>query len=366
MVIVVLILVWVLIFQDFLLWVFLLVNFKDYGNSCPEDWPKVSIFLPCRNEEFNLNECLDAFGKIQYPEGKLQFVLGDDRSSDNTAKILQAWVKRNPKADFVEVIEGDVLNMNGKANALSQMEKIAKGDFYLYTDADCIVPQNWVKEMVAACKLTGAGVVTGITRVRGNRKFEIMQSIDWWLTLGMVKVMDDLGNSVTSMGNNMLISKEAYGAVGGFEGISFSLTEDFEIAKKIASKGFKNIHFVSRVNLVETKAQQVFKELLGQRKRWMAGVMSLPVFWKALLSLQVLFFPAIFFWCFLHPVEGFLIWSLKVVIQGIFLYSFASKSGEKLKIGDLMLFEIYYLIISWSTIVYYFWSSKTDWKGRSY
>ena len=355
-----------LIFQDLLLCIFLYVNFKDYSHNYQRNWPKVSVFLPCRNEELNLKDCLEALGKIQYPKEKLQLILGNDRSTDDTAQILQSWVKENPESTYFEVMEGDIHRMNGKANALSQMAKISKGDFYLYTDADCVVPPTWLTEMVSACLLAQAGMVTGITKVSGQSKFEVMQSLDWWLTLGMVKIMDDLGNSVTSMGNNMLISKEAYEAVGGFEGIPFSLTEDFEMAKNVLEKGFRNIHFVSKGNLVETKAQQKFKELLKQRKRWMAGAMGLPVFWKVLLSLQVLFFPAILFYCFLYPLEGFLIWSMKVIIQGVFLYSFASKTGQKLKIRDLIGFEIYYLIISWSTIVYYFWPSKTDWKGRGY
>ncbi|MFD2203949.1 glycosyltransferase [Shivajiella indica] len=360
------IIVSILVFQDFLLWIFLIYRFKDYSGILPENLPKVSVFLPCRNEEQNLQECLNALGKIKYPREKIQFILGDDRSADQTGRILEDWVKKNTRSEFVKVIEGDPSKMNGKANALSQMVKLASGDFYLFTDADCIVPPYWVQGMVAASIQEDAGLVTGITSVRGKNLFSRMQSMDWWLTLGMVKVMDDFGSSVTSMGNNMLITKAAYESVGGFEGVPFSLTEDFEIAKSIQKKGYKNIHFVSEINLVHTKGQAGFFELLNQRKRWMSGAMGLSAFWKVLLALQVLFFPFIIHLCFLHPLEGFSIWSIKVITQGLFLYSFASKTGVKLKIGDLILFEIYYLIISWSTIVYYFWPSKTVWKGRRY
>jgi hypothetical protein len=90
------------------------------------------------------------------------------------------------------------------------------------------------------------------------------------------------------------------------------------------------------------------------------------MYWRAVLAIQVLFFPSIFYLCFLYPFEGVSIWLAKVVIQSLFIYLFSLKTGQKLKISTLLLFEIYYLFTSGSTIVYYFWPSKTDWKGRKY
>lgn len=355
-----------LILQDFFLWILLKTNFRSYQGKLDEEWPAISILIPSRNEEANLPACLNALESLDYPKNKIQVILGNDQSTDQTASILERWAMDKPWVLVLDISSDQSNSMNGKANALSQMAKKARGEALLFTDADCMVPASWVKNMVEAWKSAGAGIVTGITNVKGLTFFQKMQSIDWWLTLGMVKVMDDLGISLTSMGNNMLISKEAYLAVGGFEGIPFSLTEDFEIGRQIQKKGLKGIHQVSIGNLVKTKGQHNFPELLMQRKRWMSGAMALPDIWKVMLGLQVLFFPAMLYFCFLYPFEGILIWLFKVVIQGVFIYSFALKSGERLKRWDLILYEIYYLITSWSTIVYYFWPSNTDWKGRKY
>jgi hypothetical protein len=98
----------------------------------------------------------------------------------------------------------------------------------------------------------------------------------------------------------------------------------------------------------------------------MYGAMQLPVYWKLLLALQVAFFPAILFLCFLRPFEGLALWFFKVATQSFFIFLFASKTGDKLKKLDFVAFELYYLATAWSTIVYYFWPSKTDWKGRTY
>jgi cellulose synthase/poly-beta-1,6-N-acetylglucosamine synthase-like glycosyltransferase len=355
-----------IILQDFFLWILLKSNFKPYQGTMEGDWPVISILIPCRNEENNLPSCLEALENLDYPKEKLQVILGNDQSTDQTYTVLQQWAVRRPWARVIDIVSSDLAKMNGKANALSQMAKEVKGEALLFTDADCRVPVRWAKKMVEGWRFSGADLVTGITNVKGHTFFGKMQAMDWWLTLGMVKVVDDLDFSLTAMGNNMLISKRAYFEVGGFEGIPFSLTEDFEIGREIQKKGFRGIHLVSEDNLVNTNEQENFTALLKQRQRWMSGAMTLPGIWKLVLGLQVIFFPAILFFCFLYPVEGFSIWLLKVVMQSVFIHSFALKSRERLKKPDLILYEIYYLIISWSTIVYYFWASKTVWKGREY
>lgn len=359
-------LVFLLILQDVILFLLLRYNFKNHGERDLKTFPQISILIPCRNEIHNLPQCLEALESLDYPSSKLQIVMGNDGSEDGTAQLLEQWTNKMPYALYVDVKPGDGVKMNGKANALQQMGEHATGELLLFTDADCVVGQNWARSMVAAWQSCQAGVVTGVTMVNGKTFFDRMQGLDWWLTLGMVKVMDDIGVAVTSMGNNMLISKSAYEAVGGFAGIPFSLTEDFEMARQIGGKGFPIIHSVDEGNLIQTKGQHSFAGLMRQRKRWMSGAIALPPVWKLILGLQVLFFPAVLYLVFLYPFEGIILWLIKVLIQGLFIYWFALKTRIQLRWLDFLFFEIYYLLTAWSTIVYYFWPSKTDWKGRKY
>lgn len=355
-----------LVLQDLLLSFFLVFNFYGFKGEIPAEWPFVSILIPSRNEEKNLPRCLYSLNKLNYPLEKIEIILGDDRSSDSTWEILEDWQRHKDHVQIIKIAEGDSIKMNGKANALAQMVEKSRGSILLFTDADCVLPEAWVKSMVRAQMESKAGVVTGITRVDPKGLFARMQGLDWWLTLGMVKVISDWGDSVTSMGNNMLITKEAYEAVGGFARIPFSLTEDFEIGKAIKERGFRSVHLVSNENLAQTVAMSNFGDLLRQRKRWMHGAMQLPDSWKLLLALQVAFFPAILVLVFLHPFEGLAVWLFKVATQAFFINLFAAKTGEKLKKWDFVFFELYYILTAWSTIVYYFWPSKTDWKGRKY
>ncbi|ERM81738.1 hypothetical protein P872_19315 [Rhodonellum psychrophilum GCM71 = DSM 17998] len=360
-------LVVLLLFQDFVLILLLKDNFKRYKTGNLPSYPRASILIPSRNEANNLPGCLSSLEKLSYPSDKIQFILGDDHSTDATKSILEAWVKTMPNAAFISIQPNPKPEnqLNGKANALAQMGAMANGEVLLFTDADCLVPEGWVEKMIEGLG-PEVGIVTGITTIKGKSNFEKFQAFDWWLSLGMVKVLDDLGVSITAMGNNMLITREAYDKVGGFAGIPFSLTEDFEMARSLKNIGYKGVHQISPENLIETKAQLDFSSLLEQRKRWMAGAFTLPVYWKVLLAIQVLFFPAILLVLWFFPVIGLVAWNVKIFLQSHFIHRFAVYAGENLNYSDLLLFEIYYMITAWSTIVYYFWPSKTDWKGRQY
>lgn len=363
-----LVIVIALILQDALLIGLLRFNFKSYTTQPKADfsWPTVSIIIPFRNEESNVARVLASLEHLVYPIERLQIILGDDGSEDRTGELLQSWASKFVHVDFFSLNKPVEFSGNGKAWALQQLCEHATGEYLLFTDADCELPVDWASSMVNASLSTNAAMVTGVTQVEGSSTFAIMQSLDWYLNLGMVKVLSDLGTNITSMGNNMLVTKAYYKLVGGFEQTYHSLTEDFEMAKCVARAKGKHIHLVSAGNLITTQLISSFLELLQQRKRWMHGAMALPLYWKVLLGLQVLFFPSIILLTILSFWKGIGLWLLKLVTQSLFLIYFSSKTAQLIKIRHLFLFEIYYLCTAWCTIVYYFWPGKTRWKGRSY
>ncbi|GAB3646873.1 hydroxychlorobactene glucosyltransferase CruC [Echinicola sediminis] len=360
-----LIIVGLLILQDFLMCYFLCAHLKDFYREIPDEkLPKISVLVPARNEEKLLADCLKALGELRYPKGKLEIILGDDRSSDGTAAILRSWVARTPDSKFLEV-QAVYSHLNGKANALAQMAEKATGDLLLFTDADCQVNPGWAVEMVKAFR-PAFGLLVGVTRIKSPFLIQRLQGMDWWLTLGMIKVTADLGRLLTAVGNNMLISREAYDAVGGFQSLPFSVTEDFSMGQAIAAKGYRPAHQVSSGSLVDTKAEKSFFDLMRQRKRWMRGAFSLALPWQLLLALQALFFPAVIATLFVDLWVGGVLWLAKVMLQAVFIWCLAKKAEVRVPFWELFIFEVYYLVISWSTIVYYFWPSKINWKEREY
>ena len=98
----------------------------------------------------------------------------------------------------------------------------------------------------------------------------------------------------------------------------------------------------------------------------MKGAMSLPWYWILLLAFQCGFFPAIISLLIYNMYWGMAIWLIKIVIQSLFINGFARRTGISVSGLHLLLFEFYYLMVSWCTIVYYFWPSSINWKDRHY
>lgn len=355
-----------LILQYVVLLFYLKANWKNHFIK-KNGFPKVSVLVAARNEEKHLPALLRSFDKLKYPADQLEILIADDQSEDNTAQIVEEWIGCAPNRKLVTVSsnQGNLSQKNGKANALAILSKKASGELYFFTDADCEVPENWIKEGIN-CFDANTGLVLGITQVKSRNLFEKMQEIDWWNTLGIVKVVTDLNLPATGLGNNMVISKEAYDKCGGFEKIPFSLTEDLEISKSVRKLGYKIKHQCCESFLLKTKAEKDLISLLRQRKRWMAGAMTLSFSWKIILGLQFLYYPAIIILLGLDWQLGLLIFGFKILIQSLFLSFFAGNIKQKIGFLPLLLFEFYQMWNLSLTILYYFWPGQIEWKARKY
>ncbi len=350
----------ILIFRAKFFWI-------DYAKPLPEFLPKVSILVSSRNEERDLPKLLRSFELIDYPNDRIEFLLADDDSEDDTLSILENWCKNHPTRKVFETQENQRVNtsLNGKASALARIAKEAKGEYFFFTDADCIVNKDWVKEGIRSFS-SSIGLINGVTELSDDTLFGYFQKLDWWNILAITKVVSDLGGHTTGLGNNMVISKEAYLASGGFESTPFSWTEDLEISRAVKNSGYKIRQQISPGMLLKTKAEKGWLALLKQRKRWLKGVLTLPWFWKAALSFHVMFFPAVFYLIWWDWPIGIGFWLLKVVLQSTFLKLISKKSKSALHWVWMGLYDFYYLLASSLTILYYFWPSKITWKSRQY
>ncbi|WP_375583419.1 glycosyltransferase [Cyclobacterium xiamenense] len=326
----------------------------------------ICILLPCRNEAENLPDCLHALEGLAYPTDRIRYLLADDHSSDETGAILANWAAKGTNRQVIPLGRRPAPGENGKALALAEMAaQVRKGEFMLFTDADCRVPPGWAACMAKTYRKE-FGLVTGITRISGNSWFARMQALDWWLTLGKVKVVADWGYNLTAMGNNMAMAESAYRKAGGFLPLTGAVTEDLALARAVQGIGYRPIQLVNKAVLVSTLPELGFTNLMKQRKRWMRGAFLLPWYWQLLLGLQVGFYLALMVAMYYVPLQAGIGWCIKILVQSLFIGTFAAKTETKTRFLDLICFEIYNWIVSWSTVLYYFWPGAIQWKNRNY
>lgn len=120
------------------------------------DLPKVSIVIPCRDEEKFIGVCLDSIIANDYPKDRLEVLVVDGMGEDGTREIVQDYVKRQP---FIRL-----LNNPKKVTpaALNIGISSAKGQIIMRMDAHTLYPTNYISGLVDWLTKSNADNVGGV------------------------------------------------------------------------------------------------------------------------------------------------------------------------------------------------------------
>ncbi|MDO7848080.1 glycosyltransferase [Hymenobacter sp. M29] len=332
----------------------------------PQPLPRVSILIAARDEELALPRCLASLRQLNYPAELLEILVGDDASTDRTAAVAEAAMQGFVSSFRVIPITDNLGEARGKANVLAHLARHATTEYFFITDADIHLPASWIEALLEHAA-PGVGTVTGITAVRGPRLFHQLQGIDWLLSLSLVQVVSEQGRPVTAMGNNMLVTRAAYEATGGYEALPFSVTEDFALFQAAVARGFGFRHVFSAEARADSLPMPSWAALLKQRRRWLRGVEALPLRLRLQLLVFSGFWPALVGLAWVAGVGPALaVWAGKVLVQGTLAYLGHRRAGLRLHWWLLPLFEFYTLALTFSIIGFQVFGGAVVWKGRRY
>ena len=110
-----------------------------------KEYPKVSFIIPVRNEEKYIEKCLDSLLSLDYPKDKVEILLAEGNSTDNTRKIIEDYER---KYDNIKVLDNPTGNTATGRNICVEN---ATGEMLMNFSAHTIAPKNLLK--VLALKL---------------------------------------------------------------------------------------------------------------------------------------------------------------------------------------------------------------------
>lgn len=152
--------------------IFSYFKYKDpylevYDLEIPDDkLPLVSIVIPVKNEEENIENCVRS--ALDQTYRKKEIIVINDGSTDRTGSILKELSKEYKNFDFTII---ELTNSIGKKKAIEEASKIAKGSIYAFMDSDCNMDldatEKAVKIMYADPQI---GAVATHGRVRNSHK----------------------------------------------------------------------------------------------------------------------------------------------------------------------------------------------------
>jgi 1,2-diacylglycerol 3-beta-glucosyltransferase len=327
--------------------------------------PFISIIVAARNEENNIAACLDAISKIDYPPELHEVIIVNDQSTDRTAEIIRSYQERMPNLLALETV-GSVHKLRGKANAMSQAIERSKGEIICTTDADCVVPKDWVKNILRQYA-PDVGCICGFTLIKNRNIFTGMQALDWAYLLTIASAGVGWGIPLSAVGNNMSFRRKAYDDVGGYKNVGFSVTEDFILFKAIAFQSSWKIRYpVDPSTLVWSEPCSTLKELFRQKKRWGNGGLDIHPMGFAIMSIG--FFMSVALILFPFFCIPWTVWLAglfgKFAGDALLLHYPLKKLGLLKLMKYFVWYELYYLVYVTLLPFVVFLGGKVVWKDR--
>jgi glycosyltransferase involved in cell wall biosynthesis len=126
---------------------------KDYSHQ-----PTVTVMVVAHNEEKVILEKLNNIIELDYPQDKIEFLIASDNSTDKTNEIVKQFIKEHQN---VNIRLYEVKARKGKTNAQNEAQKTVTSEFLVMTDANSILDENSVKELMASFTSYDVAYVSG-------------------------------------------------------------------------------------------------------------------------------------------------------------------------------------------------------------
>jgi len=252
-----------------------LVRLRKTPNEKNLKEPNVSVIVAARNEEENIKELLEDLSRQTYPQAKLQIIIANDRSTDQTWSIVNDYINKYNNFIGVKISELSK-SMTPKKYALTKAIEKSEGEIIISTDSDCRVPNTWVESMITTFD-EETGIVIGYSKIDtiSERLFDHYQSIDFLSLMSANAGTLGWGNAWTGSGQNIAYRRSAFDKVNGFNPVADKISgDDFYLVQEI-SKIAKAKYNINPTGFVKTKPSSNIIKFTCQRIRWASNTKKL-------------------------------------------------------------------------------------------
>lgn len=233
--------------------------------SDPATLPLVTVLVPARNEEANIGVLLRALREQQYPASRLEIIIIDDHSEDQTAAIVQTF-------QGITLLRLEATNINSyKKKAIEEGVAHAQGELIVCTDADCIPGPHWVEQLVSSYQNTRAAFIAAPVVLNYEQNWlGYLQALDFTVLQGITGAGYQRKDLLMANGANLAYPKAIFTEVDGYAGTDHIASgDDFFLLHKIADRYPNQIVYLKSKDAgVTTAAQTTWGSFLQQRIRW--------------------------------------------------------------------------------------------------
>jgi poly-beta-1,6-N-acetyl-D-glucosamine synthase len=311
----------------------------------------ISVVIACRNEQENLPQLLHKLSDQNYPADLFEVIIVDDNSTDNTRVVAE----RSERPVNIIVLSN---KGKGKKEALKTGISMAKGEFIITTDADCMMGNDWLSTISAFRESHNPEMIICPVRLGPMPGFfGRFQELEFLSLQGITAGTASAGVGTMCNGANLAFTKKAY--LNNVANLRFDIAtgDDVFLLHSMKKQNSKISWLESQEAIIITDPCSDMKSFFKQRKRWASkssaykdtfSIILGIVTFVTILTQAVLFIGAIFD---LMLMKAFLIvFILKSIPDFIVLLNTTKRYGRKELLNwflpSQLIYPFYVLIIA--------------------
>ncbi len=354
----------------------------DSHPSLGEDAPRLTVLVAAKDEEDNIEACVDSLLAQDYPN--LEIIAINDRSDDRTGDILDQIQRKH--GDRMQAVHVRRLadGWFGKNHAMHTGMKYATGEWLCFVDADCRQTSNKTLSMAMQETLSRDTDFLSVLPVLETKTFweRLIQPICAAILViwfDPEKVNNPRCKAAYANGAFMMMSRNAYQKIGGHTAVKTELNEDICMARLAKDSGLR-LFVIQNDGLYLTRMYSTFSEAWRGWSRIFFG--TFRTYRRLLATLGLVLSMSVF------PFV-----SLAVAIGGLLLANDAARgnwwialyvTGAVVLMLEIVIFQFMRLVraANWAWMTYFFGvllgvgmlivalrkaaGASTTWRGTTY
>ena len=253
----------IVVYDVMVLFFVALVQPKKVVVSSFSGGPKISVVVVFRNEEQHVLPLLNSLAKQSY--SNFEVLLVNDASTDTSEQIVEEFQKQSQLN--IQLFHLESKGIAPKKEGIELAIQHATGTYIAQTDADCIVPENWLMLYAENCKdvsLLAGPTIPVESPTERSSVLGSYQKLDFLSLQLVTQALFRLKQPILANGANLYYSKQAY--LEFYKPNNLASGDDVFLVNTFKKAGLSMAYCPE--NVVETSFVSSWREVLNQRVRW--------------------------------------------------------------------------------------------------
>jgi len=257
------------LFSAWAAWRFFRASRNRASAAAGEYTPGVSILKPLKGLDRGAYENFASFCRQGYPKYEILFAVSDE--DDPAVPVVRRLMRDFPESSIRLLVGEETKGTNNKVGKLCRLAEEARYPLLVITDSDVRVAPDYLHKVAAQFADPNVGAVTALYRALEAPSFgAIMDTMGSLSFSGSALAARSLEGLKFTMGSTAAFPRERLAEIGGFAPLLDMHSDDYELGRRIAEKGYR-VELAGDPVEMEFPSESV-RDYLHHEQRWLVGL----------------------------------------------------------------------------------------------